>query len=159
MAVNQRVYTAFFDNVTIGTAVQDIFLLKAGATNMIELHSIVLTAGAAITTPAEIRLRLKRGTATITNGSGGTAPSAVPANITDAAAVSTLRANDTTQATTSGAFTTLGAWYWNELMPFELLWPPEDRPSCILNQGFVLDLPAVIAASVSVSGVITWAEA
>jgi hypothetical protein len=158
MAQSKRVYTAFFDNVTVGTAVQDIFLVKAGSANLIELHSIVLTAGAAISTPVEIRLRLKRGTATITNGSGGSAPSAVPADDNDSAAASSVRANDTTQATTSGAFTTLGAWYWNELMPFELLWPPEDRPVCKAAEGFILDLPAVIAASVSVSGVLTWAE-
>lgn len=153
----KRVYTATFENVTIGTAVQDIFYVKAGTTNLIELHSIILTAGQAITTPAEIRVRLKKGTGTVTAGSAGSALTGQPADSFDPAALSTARSNDTTQATAT-AFLTLGAWQWNELLPFELLWPADDRPQCKPSEGFVLDFPAAIAAAVSVSGVLTWAE-
>jgi hypothetical protein len=70
--MGQRIYSAAFDNVTIA-AVQDVFYLKAGAANGIEIHHIQLGAGA-VTAAAEIRLRLKRLPATVTAGSGGSAP-------------------------------------------------------------------------------------
>jgi hypothetical protein len=99
--MGQRVYKTYFDNITIA-AVQDVFSLKAGAVNGIELHQIDLSAGA-VTSPAEIRLRLKVLPATVTAGSGGTAPVMSPADSGDTkAATATARANDTTQATSSG---------------------------------------------------------
>jgi hypothetical protein len=70
--VGQRIYSMGFDTVTIA-AVQDALYLKAGAANGIEIHHIQLSAGA-VTAAAEIRLRLKRLPATVTAGSGGTAP-------------------------------------------------------------------------------------
>jgi len=71
--MGRRIYTAGFDNVSVGTAVQDIFSLLAGAAKGIQLHHIHLEAGG-VTTAAEIRMRLKRGTATVTQGSGGSVP-------------------------------------------------------------------------------------
>src|SRR5437868_2494353 len=103
--MGRRVYISAIDSVSIGTAVQDIWSLLAGTAKGLQLHWMQLTA-ASVTTAAEIRLRLKRGTATVTQGSGGSTPAA---NIVDAgdtlAATATVHANDTTQATTSGNFT------------------------------------------------------
>jgi len=48
--MGQRVYKAYFDNVTI-TAIQDVFSLKAGAANGGELHQIGLSAGG-VTAPS-----------------------------------------------------------------------------------------------------------
>src|SRR2546429_1425013 len=113
--MGQRVYKTQFENVTI-SAVQDIFLLKAGSANGVELHQIDLSAGG-VTSPAEIRLRLKRLPATVTNGTGGTAPTINAADSGDTkAATATVRANDTTQATTSGTAAVLQAHQWNVLM-------------------------------------------
>src|SRR3954453_23581575 len=124
--MGQRVYSTFFENVTIA-AVQDIFLLKAGGANGADLHQIDLSAGG-VTAPAEIRLRLKRLPATVTNGSGGTAPTMSATDSGDTkAATATVRANDTTQATTSGTAATLQAHQWNVLMPWQYLPAPEDR--------------------------------
>jgi hypothetical protein len=98
--MGQRIYSAAFDNVTIA-AVQDVFYLKAGAANGIEIHHIQLGAGA-VTAAAEIRLRLKRLPATVTAGSGGSAPTISTIDSGDTkTATATARANDTTQATTS----------------------------------------------------------
>lgn len=158
--MGRRMYTAGFDNVTVGTAVQDIFMLKAGATNGIKLHHIHLEA-ASITTAAQIRMRLKRGTATVTNGSGGTAPTPGAIDVNDTlAAASVLRCNDTTQATTSGNFTGLIIYFqWNVLLPFDYMPGPEDedRERATVNQALILDLPAVITSTI-MSGFMKWEE-
>jgi hypothetical protein len=158
--MGRRVYNAAIDNVSIGTAVQDIWSLLAGSAKGIQLHWAQLTA-AGVTSAAELRLRLKRGTATVTQGSGGSTPAA---NIVDAgdtlAATATVHANDTSQATTSGNFTSYIEYFqWNVLLPFDYQPGPEDedRPVCMAAQAWILDLPAVIVAT-TVSGFIRWRE-
>lgn len=154
--MGQRVYSTYFDNVTIA-AVQDVFNIKAGAANGVELHQIDLSAGG-VTSPAEIRLRLKRLPATVTNGSGGTAPTI---GITDSgdtkAATAGVRANDTTQATTSGTAVILQAHQWNVLLPWQYLPAPEDREVIQAGEALVLDIPGAPASTV-VNGTIKWRE-
>lgn len=156
-AAGSRVYITPIDNVTIGTAVQDIFALKAGTGNGIRIHWIHLECSN--TSSAPIRMRLKRGTATITLGSGGTNPTPAPVDIQDTLAAGTIsHINDTTQATTSGAFTNLAGFQWDTVLPWDFLPAPEDRPACAVSQGFILDLPAVIGATAVISGFIMWDE-
>jgi len=154
--MGQRVYSAQFENATI-SAVQDVFLLKAGSANGIELHQIDLSAGG-VTSPAEIRLRIKRLPATVTNGSGG---SSLTANATDSGdtkiSTATARSNDTTQATTSGTAVVLQAHQWNVLMPWQYLPSPEDREVVQAGEALVLDIPGVPTSTV-VSGTIKWRE-
>jgi hypothetical protein len=150
-----RVYKLPIDAVAIGTAVQDIFAVKCGAGVGVILHAIHLDS--INTAAAPCRMRLKRGTATVTLGSGGSSVTPVPAGINDSAAASTAHINDTSQASTSGAFTTIMGFNWDTVLPFDYLPPPEHRESCILNQGFVFDLPAVITA-VTISGYLVFEE-
>lgn len=156
--MGDRLYVAAFDNVSIGTAVQDVLSLLAGAANAVELHYIELNA-AAVTSPAEIRLRLKRFVgATITAGSAGSAPAMNALDDGESkAATATVRANDTTQSTTTGTNTPLMFWQWNVLLPFQYLPPPEDRPRIQAGNKLILDLPATITAT-TVSGIIKWRE-
>jgi hypothetical protein len=158
--MGRRIYESGFDTIAVGTAVQDLWLLFASAANGIQLHWMQLTA-ASVTTAAQIRLRLKRGTATVTAGSAGTAPAK---NIVDdgdtKAAASTVRANDTTQATTSGNFTGFLKYFqWNVLLPFDYMPGPEDedRPACGVSEALIFDLPAVITAT-TMSSFLTWRE-
>jgi hypothetical protein len=158
--MGRRVYKSAVDSNSIGTAVQDIWLLFAGASNGIQLHWMQCTA-ASVTTAAQLRLRLKRGTATVTAGSGGSTPAV---NLVDSgdtkASGSTVHANDTTQATTSGNFTGLVEYFqWNVLLPFDYMPGPEDedRPACLVSQALILDLPAVITAT-TVSQNASWRE-
>ncbi len=155
--MGQRVYVTPIDNVSIGTAVQDIFSLLAGSANGIELHQIHLDAVSAAA--GQIRMRLKRGTATVTQGSGGTnvTPAAVDHGDTKAAGT-TSHINDTTQATTSGAFTTLAGFQWDMVLPFDHLPAPEDRETCLVSEALILDLPAAIAGATTISGFIKWRE-
>lgn len=155
--MGQRVYKATFENVTLSAAIQDVLALRAGSSNGIELHMIDLSAGGVVA-PAEIRLRLKRLPATVTNGSGGSNPTGVAADSGDTkASTATVRANDTTQATTSGTAAILGAWQWNVLLPWQYLPAPEDRDVIQPNEALVLDIPGAPVSTV-VSGTIVWRE-
>lgn len=153
-----RVYSTCFDNVSI-SALQDVFSLKAGAANGIEIHQIDLSAGG-VTAPAEIRLRLKVIPATVTQGTGGSSPTVNPVDDGDTkASVSTVHANDvTTQATSSGTIKVLEAHQWNVLMPWQHLPPPEDRIIIQAGEAFVLDFPTAPGSATNVSGTIKWRE-
>lgn len=157
--MGRRVYQAGFDNVSCGTAVQDLFSLLAGSAKGIILHHIHMEA-ASITTAAQLRMRLKRGTATVTQGSGGSTPTI---GITDSAdtlaATATLHCNDTSQATTSGAFTSLAFFNWNVLLPFDYMPGPEDedRERALVSQALILDFPTTIVAT-TISAFIKWSE-
>ena len=148
--MGQRIYTVPIENVAIGTAVQDIFSLLCGASNGIELHHIHLEAN--VSAEAALRMRLKRGAATVTQGSGGTVVTAPPLDVNDAALSGvTCHINDTTQATTTGAFTTLAGFFWDVALPFDHMPAPEDRETCTVSQALILDLPATITAT-TISG-------
>lgn len=158
--MGRRIYSAGFDNATLGTAVQDIFSLLASATKGVQLHHIHLEA-ASVTSPAQIRMRLKRGTATVTQGSGGSAPTPGAVDAGDTlAATAVLHCNDTVQATTTGNFTGLVEYFqWNVLLPFDYVpqSEDEDREVGLVAQALILDLPATITATVA-SGFIKWRE-
>lgn len=158
--MGRRIYSGGFDNVSIGTAVQDIFSLLAGTTKGVQLHHIHLEASG-VTTAAEIRMRLKRGTATVTQGSGGTVVTPLIVDAGDTlAATGVLHVNDTSQATTSGNFTGYLIYFnWNVLLPFDYMPGPEDedREVALVSQALILDLPATIVAT-TVSGFIKWRE-
>ena len=155
--MGQRVYKTFFDNVTVA-AVQDLFSLKAGAANGVELHQIDLSAGG-VTAPAEIRLLLRSAPAAVTQGTGGTVPTISPSDSGDTkAATAVAHANDvTTQMTSSGTIKILAAWQWNVLLPFQYLPSPEDRDVIQASEGLALNLPGAPASTV-ISGSITWRE-
>lgn len=150
-----RTYIVPIENVLIGTAVQDIFSLKASASNGIQIHWIHLESTNVAAFPC--RMRLKRGTATVTQGSGGTIVTPAPLDINEIAAATVAHINDTTQATTNGAFTTLAGFQWDTILPWDFLPPPEARPGCTVSQGLVLDLPAIIAG-VTISGFMAFSE-
>lgn len=158
--MGRRIYQSGIDTVTIGTAVQDIWNIFAGASNGVQLHWCQMTA-AAVTTAAQIRLRLKRGTVTVTNGSGGSVPGKNLVDDGDSkVSGSTVHANDTTQATTSGNFTGLTKYFqWNVLLPFDYMPGPEDedRDTCSVSEALIFDLPAVIVAT-AISSFIQWRE-
>lgn len=148
-----RVYSATFDNVTV-SAIQDVFSLLA-AGGRLELHKIRLTSNGVA--DAVCRLRLRRFPSTVTVGSGGSAPTVSPVDESDAAGAATVRANDTTQATTTGTAITMWGEQWDVRAPFEYLEAPEDREALKLNSAYILDIPAA-PTSLIISGYIKWRE-
>ena len=158
--MGHRIYTASIDAVSIGTAVQDIWSLLNGTSNGSQVRWIQMTASG-VSAAAEFVLRLKRGTATVTQGSGGSTPAK---NVVDdgdtKASGATLHANDTTQATTTGNFTGFVEYFaWNVLLPFDYMPGPEDedRPCNSVSEAWILDLPATITAT-TVCSILRWTE-
>jgi len=132
-----RVYTVGFNNVTLA-AVQDLFSLLATANMAFEVHYVKFGQ---VTQSAigGLRLRLRRLPATVTVGSGGTAPTPAPIFPNDAAATVTARVNDTVQATTSGTAIDLPDT-WD--LPFGYLWMPPESDRIIIkpSQAFIVSL-------------------
>jgi hypothetical protein len=153
--MGDRVYTVPIQATNVGTAVQDVFSLLPGAAHGIKIHHIHLEAN--VTAEAALQMRFKRGTATVTQGSGGAAVTPVPVDPNDAGAATVVHVSDTTQATTTGAFTTLAGFFWDVALPFDHLPVPEDRETCNANQVLILDLPTTATLTV-VSGYVKFSE-
>src|SRR5688572_4064006 len=104
-----RIYTVSFENVTIAAA-QDLVALKGSTGKVCKLLRAWLgMTNTTIQTAQGLRLNFKYASATLTLGSGGAAGTIVPVDPGDAAASFTARTNDTTQATTTGAFSRIAA--------------------------------------------------
>jgi hypothetical protein len=84
-----------------------------------------------------VRITMQRFTATVTNGSGGSAVTPTKTDETDPAAGFTARCNDTTVATTSGTATLKEEIGWNiRNSPWERIIDEPDRP--VARQGEAL---------------------
>ena len=151
-----RVYTCPIPSANVGTAVQDIVAMIATTTKSIRFHHLWI--GANVTAQGVARLRFKRGSATVTAGTGGAAGAPIPVDPADGAVAVAVRLGDTAQATTSGAFSSMAEVYWDTSLPFELLPVPEDREFSALSGALILDLPAVLGAAVTVAGFVKFAE-
>lgn len=153
----ERLYTCLFENVTV-TAVQDLLYYKASATNGAEIRRISLTASG-ISAAAEVRVRLKRLPATVTVGSGGSAPTINKVSSRNGiAALGAVRANDTSQSTTSGTAAILTSWNWQVLQEFLEIPPTEgERWECDVSEALVIEIDATPASTV-LSGWWTWKE-
>lgn len=147
-----RIYSVSFNGVSV-SAVQDLLAVYAGLSMAFEVHSIQI--GQVTQTAVEaVRISLNRLPATVTSGSGGTAPTPQKLANSDAAATITARVNDTTQATTNGTSATLLADTFNLVNGYQWIFPPDDRPVCGPSQAIVLSLDSAPAASRTMSGTI-----
>jgi hypothetical protein len=141
-----RFYTIQFNAVT-ATAVQDLFNVAATSGMAFKLHQLELASDSA-TSSASVRVSIQRWTATVTNGSAGTAPTALPMLSTDAAATITARANDTTRATNSGTKSVLFEMGWNLLNGLIFVPAPEYRPSFAISQNMIVGLETAPASTI-----------
>jgi hypothetical protein len=138
------------------SAAQDLWHVKAGPTYPLLIHEIVLSQKTLVAVEGK-DLKMIRHTATVTQGSGGSAPT--PQNIVPGGASSgcTVHMNDTTQAS-AGTLTTLHADVWQFLNGFFWMPAPEDRIFVAPATGFIVSLVAAPSASMVVSGTITYEE-
>lgn len=151
-----RLYTVSFVAVAV-TAAQDLFYLKPAADKpiILEQFSIYAAGGTADAGDAQeelLRVEVIRLPATVTVGSGGTAPTPTPVNPNDTAAGFTSRVNDTTVATTSGTALTHRARSMNNRVGFEWVAPPEHRQLVANAQAIVVRLNTAPADSLLLSG-------
>jgi hypothetical protein len=154
--MGMRLFQIPIDAVSVAAA-QDLFSIKAGSINGLRLHYLNLTAGG-VSSPAELRLLVKRLSGTLTAGSGGSSGTAVAPDSADTtSSTATVRVNDTTAATATSS-STLAAWEWNVLGPHEYYPAPEHRMGCKAGEQLVINLPAAPGSSTPISGYAIWEE-
>lgn len=145
-----RVYTVSFKNVTISAA-QDLISLKGSTGKTCRLRRAWLQMNdTTLQTAQGLRLNVKYGSATVTQGSGGSTPTPRPLDPGDAAASFTAHANDTTPATTSGAFVDLTPSGGHNYGGFDFTW--KDGPVFGLNEGVVFELLSTVSGTCNYSG-------
>lgn len=133
-----RVYTVPLSfTLTNAGGDADLCALRPAADKPIRLRGLRLSQTSEVGDTQEegIRITIRRFTATVTNGSGGSAVTPVPVDDIDTAAGFTARVNDTTVATTTGTNELKEELGWNERnTPFEVWWPDDKyAPTCRLS--------------------------
>lgn len=159
-----RSYSASFENVAI-TAAQDLFNIAPAADKPIKLQALVISnvGGAADAGDAQeelLRISIRRFLATVTNGTGGSTPTPVALDPSDAASGATVRANDaTTRASTSGTNSLFHADGFNVRIPYQMIWTPETQLEIAGTvQRIIIGLDTAPADSLSVSGTVYFEE-
>lgn len=150
-----RMYTVQSRGVSVSN-VQDIIAAYAGASRVIKVHAVQLGASGQ-TTVSNLGVTLKHLAATVTPGSGGTAPTPSKTNPNDAAAAFTSHINDTSQATSSGTvfifadeFNPINGYYWQAPRPGQ-------EPEATINEALVFTLDNTPAATLLLNATI-WVE-
>ena len=151
-----RIYTAQFTDVAV-SAIQDLFEIVAPADAIVVIHDLHLSQKSDVGDAAEEILNIQLTSGHTTSGSGGSAPTAIPVELGDAAFEGTVEANNTTQAV-SGTIVTHYSWDWNIRGPFDKIWTPETRPILSPSRRACVELPAAPADAITMSGTITFEE-
>jgi hypothetical protein len=143
----------------------DLLALRPAADKPIALRGLRLgQAGTADFGDAQeegLRITIRRFTATVTDGTGGTAPTPVPVDDVDAAAGFTARVLDTAVATTTGTNELKEEVPWNvRNVPCEYWWPdPDFAPKCRLNANrLIVRLESAVADDITTFVLTAWVE-
>ncbi len=151
-----RAYAVVFVGVSI-TAQQDLFYIKPAADKIcfieeIKLANVGIAADAGDAQEEMLGVELLYVPATVTVGSGGTAPTPQPLAINDTAAGFTARVNDTTKALSSGTIVSRDSDGWNNRVPYIYLPAPEHRPIVANAAAMVFRLNSTPTDAFLVSG-------
>ena len=123
----------------------DIFSIQPADDYPVKLRKVIFGQSTEIAEAQEeaFRFRLARLAATFTVGSGGAAVTGYAVREGDGTTgTPTVRANDTTIATTSGEDAGLEEWGWNlRATPLVMEWSSEDAPVARQASGLVLQSP------------------
>lgn len=115
--------------VTAAGGDTDLFELTPADDKPIRLRGLILSQTSEVGDAAEegLRISIMHLPATVTSGSGGSAPTPQPLDPTDAAAGFTAEVNNTTVATTSGTASMMEEFGWNvRSSPLERWWPDDE---------------------------------
>lgn len=153
-----RVYTASSKFVTVSAA-QDLVTVKGSTGKTCKVRRVwVYMNDTTLQTAQGLRLNVKYASATLTVGSGGSAPTPRPVDAGDAAASFTARANDTTPATTSGSFVDITPAGGHNYAGFDYTWPKGEEPVFGLNEGVVFELLSTVSGTCNFSAGMTVEE-
>lgn len=156
-----RFYACPFDNVSVGTAAQDLWEVTPADDKPIFIVGITIdnvggTADAGDAQEELVRILIYRGYTA--SGSGGSTVTPVPVDSSaGAAAGATVEINNTTVANTSG--TLLAAYGWNVRIPFREYLPQELWIGASqANTTLVVRSASTLADAISCSGTLWIAE-
>lgn len=145
-----RFYTVTFEQVSV-TAAQDLFQIIGASNKVLRIHSVsVADTDTTLDTNQQLALRCRLLPATVTNGSGGSAPTPQPFEPGDAAASFTAKANSTTKATTGGTASVIWEDGCNVYGGYNL--PFESYPIVIPSTSFVFELLSTVSGTCQLSG-------
>lgn len=151
-----RMYSAVFSGVSVSAA-QDLFELSAPSSGVVLLHGVSVTQDASETSE-QLPFTIKR-IPSPTSGSGGSAVTPRElGGVGDAAAASTVEANNTSRATSGGTIETLRRRGENILNGAHWLFTPEERIVVPPSGMIVVGLEAAPGAALTMSGELIFEE-
>jgi hypothetical protein len=145
-----REYTVVFTGVVVAAA-QDLFQVIGASGKIVKIKRIALAdIDTTVPTAQNLELRCRFLPATVTNGSGGSAPTPQPMDPGDAAASFTAKANSTTKATTNATAVVLysGGCRIESGLDYSFTSPPIVGPS----ESFVFELLSTVSGTCTMSG-------
>lgn len=145
-----RMYSVSFNAVAV-TAQQDLFEIVAAAGKNCRIHALYLSQSTEVGDTAEEGLNIIIKAGQTTSGTGGTAPTPVPQNVTDAAAGFTAEVNNTTKAST-GTIVTHHADNWNVRVPYLWLPTPAMQIELTGSRRLTVELGTTPTDSITMSG-------
>ena len=151
-----RIYSAQFNGVA-ATAQQDLFEIVAPADSVVELLELHISNLTEVGDAAEEMLLILIKKGATTSGSGGSAPTAIPHQLGDAAFGGTCEVNNTTKAT-AGTIVTHEAHNWNIRAPFMRIWTPEATLIISPSARLTVELATTPADSVTLAGTAIFRE-
>jgi hypothetical protein len=151
--------TVTFENVAVSAA-QDLISIKAASTKPIRiLRYWVGATDTTLPTSQMLNLRARSATATLTAGSGGGAATPIAIDVTNTTTVSaTARKNDTTGATTSGAFTIVDEQGVHVYNGYDSAIQGRDPVDIPISGGFVWELLSTPTGTLHLSGGVDFEE-
>lgn len=151
-----RPYSAVFEGITV-TAVQDLFSIVAPATCIVQILALFISQSNREKDAADEQLsfRIRRGQTSV--GSGGATVTPVPFEASDPASGSTIRRNDTTQAS-AGTIVVLHRESFNIRAGLAYIPIPEARIHLAPGIRMTFELVEAPAASTTMDGTLIFEE-
>lgn len=151
-----RIYHVTFEDVVV-SAVQDLFQVKGAAGKIVKvLRAHIGCTDTTTPTNQQVKIRARFLPATVTDGTGGSAPTPAKNDPGDAAASFSALANNTNKATTSGTAITEGQWGANIYAGMDEAF---ENPTPIgPSESWVLELLSTVGGTVHLSGHLVCSE-
>lgn len=145
-----RIYACTYNGtITAAGGDTDLISIQPADDKPIKLRGMLLSQISEVGDAQEegLRITVKRLPATFTVGSGGSSVTPTPPDSADVACGATVRANDTTVATTSGTAVVCAEIGWNERnSPYEHWYPdPAFAPKAKQGEGLIVRLETTLA--------------
>lgn len=157
-----QIYTARVERVTV-SALQDLIEIKAATSCVVIIHdwSVFQISDTGDTAEELLTIETVRGDSAEVSGSGGTTVTPQKQGSLQAAASSTVEANNTTRNGAGSPPATsdiLGSYGWNVRVPLEKVYTPETRPVVGPGAYFMVALPQPPADALTLGFTITFEE-